>query len=238
MGADEKITLTQAELDAKIADAIKEQGVPQAELDKIIGFRLDRLKKEYADYDELKKFREDHQKAADEKDKKALEEQGKYEEAKAGYEKKIAELQGIITDKDGKIRMVTISNALTNELVKQGAFIEEANALLQTQTIIGDDGAVRIKAKDANGQDTLLSVEEGVKKFLEGRPHLVKAKGAGGGGTGAGGAGAGAGAGSDDLNALNAELIQALQANEHKRAEEIRAKIRANLNTRQVNRIV
>jgi hypothetical protein len=113
-----------------------------------------------------------------------------------------------------------------SEITKQNAYAEETMALIKSQAVFDSkDNSVRIKGKDANGIDTLHSVEEGIKQFLTQRPHLVKVTQKAGGGTGTGGAGAGAGV--DDLNTLNAEYQKATNAGDTKRVRELKVKMNA-----------
>ena len=91
------------------------------------------------------------------------------------------------------------------------------------------DGVVTIKAKDADNIEQSFSVLDGVKSFLEKRPHLVKAENKGGAGTGnAGNAGGGqAGNEGDDLTTLNNLLATQSLNNDFKGATETRTKIKA-----------
>ena len=230
--SDGKITLTQAELDAKIAAAVGDKKFSQADLDghinRISGEIGSRYKVKAEELEELRKFKAEHEKEIEINKQKELEDRKQYDELKKQYEEKIVGLQKIITDKDGKITQITVSNALTGELVKQGAFIEESTALLQPQTVVSENGEICIKGKDANGIDTQLSIEEGVKQFLAKRPHLVKAGSQGGSGTSGGNAGGGAGQG-DDLASLNLQMQEAMHSGDNKRVGELRAKISAQL---------
>ena len=220
--------------DAEGKEIIENKGeeklLPQSQVDAIVQDRLARERSKFADYDDLKKFKSEFEKSQDAKQLQLLEEQKKYQEAKDSYEKKIGEFQGIVTKKDSEISDMKIGNSLITEITKQNAYAEEAMALLRSQAVFDKEGNIRIKGRDANGLEVLNSVEEGVKKFLEGRPHLIKATKKEGGGTGGGqGTAAGAGAGAEDLDTLNAELIEAQRAQDYKKAGEITKKIRAKL---------
>lgn len=223
---------TQAEMDAKIAEATKGL-LNQAQVDSAVESRLNREKGKFADYEELKEFKTKHEKVAEETTQKELEAKKEYEKAKEGYVKKQTELQGIITTKDATIADMTISGALMAEIVKQNAYAEETIALIKGQAVIDKDKNILIKGKDKNGQEVTHSVEEGIKKFLEARPHLVKAGKPGGGGTGAGGAGGGGGGtGGEDLDALNAEFLAAMNRGDRKRAAELKTKMSALLGSK------
>lgn len=224
----DKITLTQTELDAKIA-AGKEGLLTQEQFDSGVKERLNRENKKYANYDELVKFRTEHEKQADEKAQKDLEDRKEFDKVKEGWVTKEKDLQGIITTKDTEISGMRIDHALISEVNKQNAYAEETMALLRTQATFDDNKTIRIKGKDANGIDTMLSIEDGVKKFLEGRPHLIKANKPGGGGTNAGTAGNAAAAGKTDLDSLNAELIEAQRVGDFKKSKELKVKIRATM---------
>ena len=123
-----------------------------------------------------------------------------------------------------------IGNALTGEIINQNGYLEETLAMLRSSAEL-KDGVVTIKGKDANGQDQSLSIADGVKNFLEKRPHLVKAADKGGAGTGnAGNAGAGqAGNEGDDLTTLNNLLASQSLNNDIKGAAETRTKIKEHM---------
>lgn len=209
----------------------------QEQLDNVVKERLAREREKFSDYGDLKKFRDEHQQAADAQVQKQLEEQKEYQRAKDNYEKKIQELSGTVTQKDSHIKDMTISNALVNELIKQGAYVEEAIALLKGNALVTDTGEIRIKSKDANGVDTQLTIADGVKGFLTSRPHLIKATNRGGGGSdgGAGGAGGGAG-GAPDLMKLNEDYIKARASGDYKRAGELKGEINKALTSKGANR--
>lgn len=199
----------------------------QAQVDAIVQERVAREREKYKDYSDLKKFRDEHQKAADEQVQKDLEAQKEYQKAKEAYEKKITDLSGVVTAKDTTIKDMQISNVLISELMRQGAYVEESMALLKSSAVITESGEIKIKGKDANGIDTQLTIADGVKGFLTSRPHLVKATNRGGGGSNGGennSGGAGDGQASD-LMKLNGEYLQAFQAGNHKRAAELKVKI-------------
>lgn len=224
-------TYTKEQVEAMIAEKTK-GALPQDKVDAIVQDRLARERVKYADYEDLRKFKAEHQKQAEEKNLKELEAQKEFEKAKEAYEKKIAEFGGKLTEKDNVIKDMAVRHTLMNEIVKHNAYPEETMALLKQQAVFEGE-AVRIKGKDANGIDIVQSVEEGVKQFLSQRPHLVKAINPNGGGTppGAGG-GAGVGAGADDLNSLNKQLMEARNRGDNKTANEVSLKMRAMVGAR------
>lgn len=204
----------------------------QAKVDAIVQERLARDRAKFADYEDLKKFKTEHEKQLEAATQKELEAKKEYDKLKEGWTKKEQELAGLISQKDLAISDMKIGSALMTEIIRQNAYAEETIALIKSQAVVDKDGNIRIKGRDANGLEILDSVEEGLKKFLTQRPHLVKVSQKAGGGTGAGGTGSsGAGAGGEDLNSLNAELMQAQIRGDVKRANELKIKIRALITT-------
>lgn len=201
----------------------------QPVVDTIVQTRLAREREKYSDYEELRKFRDEHNRGLEQQKQKELESQKNYEEAKKGYESKIGEYSQKLSAKDQEIQNLKIDYALTGEVSRQNGFIEESIALLKNSVTVGTNGELTIKGKDANGIDITMPLADGVKKFYEQRPHLLRSTHKAGAGTGAGdGAGTGVGAGSgqvEDLNSLNAQLVQASSARDFKKMGEIRQKI-------------
>jgi hypothetical protein len=207
----------------------------QDQVDAIIKERLARTKEQYKDYDDLKKFKTEAEQKQNELTQKQLEEQRNYDEAKKGYEKKISDYNELVKQKDQAITSMKISHALAGEVSKQNGYVEESMALLIGSTVIDPNtGEIKIKGKDSNGIDTTLTVEQGVKQFLEARPHLVKVAGRKGGDTnsGTGNTGSGAGKGAQDLSVLNEEYARAQQSGDYKRAGELKKQIRTILTTK------
>ena len=213
-----------AELAAKGNDKL----LTQAQVDAIVQDRLAREKAKYAGYDDLVKFKTEHEKNLDAAKQKELEASKEYEKLKEGWTKKEQELSGVISKKDVEISDMKIGSALMTEIVKQNAYAEETMALIKSQAVFDKENNIRIKGRDANGLEVMDSVEEGIKKFLTQRPHLVKVAGRAGAGTGKGGTGgAGGGTGGDDLNSINAEFVQAQQRGDRKRMNELKIKMSA-----------
>lgn len=220
----------------KIDGVVKLEGgektLTQKEVDFIVEDRLKRERSKYSDYDSLKTKVSDYEKQQDQKTQKDLEEQKKYDEAKKTYETKIQDMQGIVGKKDGEIQDLRISHNLINEITKQNGYVEETLALLKASAQLTADG-VFIKAKDANNIDVILPVSEGVKRFLEARPYLVK-------GTHKQGAGTppatptGGTPEAQDHNALNKEYMDSINRGDFKRSKELKAKLNVILQTKGV----
>lgn len=207
-------------------------------VDKLIDTKANEFKQRYGDYETVKTKLSDYEKRESEKSQKDLEEAKKYDEAKKGYESKIIDAQKQIQERDKRIEDMNISYELTNEINKQNAYAEETLALIKSNAVI-KDGKIRIKGKDSGGFDIEHSVEEGIKKFLESKPHLVKSNfRSGSGGRTGDGAGEdnnnGAGGGTQDINTLNAELMKAMQGTDLKKISELKQKIKAHHSSRGV----
>ena len=205
----------------------------QKALDHIVESRLARERASKADYEDLRKFKEESLRQQDAKTQKELEEQKKYDEAKKGYETQVNQHKEIISKKDQEIIDLKISHALTGEVSNQNGYIEETLALLRSSAVLVD-GKTYIKTKDANGIDVQLPVGEGVKRFLEARPHLVKSNFKSGGGAG-GGSVPNTNPLAEDLNTLNAQLSEAMTRGDQKTMNELNKKIRGQLQTKRVS---
>jgi hypothetical protein len=214
-----------------------DKGLSQDAVNAIVQERLSREREKFKDYDDLVKFKSEHQKQVDAQTQKDLETRKEYDKAKEVYETKIKELSGVVSTKDQSILDMRVGYSLTNELSKANAYVEEATALLKTQ-VISQEGSLFIKGKDANNLDVNLTLEEGVKQFLAKRPHLVKAQARLGAGTTGAASGDGtAASGADDLMTLNEEYLKAHTSGDHKRARELKVKIQQVLTSKRVNRV-
>ncbi len=196
-------------------------------IDKLIDRRVGEIKSRYSDYDDLRKFKSENDKQQEAKVQRDLEEQKKYDEAKKGYENTINQHKELVGKKDQEIVDLRISHSLLNEISRQNGYPEETLALLKSSAMLDGAGNVVIKGKDSNGIDTQLSVAEGIKRFLESRPYLVKSTHKAGGGTPPGtppqgGNGSGAG---EDHNSLNREYMDAISRGDFKRSRELKIKI-------------
>lgn len=213
---------------------IKFTAEQQKEIDRVIAVRLSREREKFSDYDNVKQKLSQYEQADSEKQQKSLEEAKKYEEAKQTYEMKLKKAQEELSVRDRNIQDLQITHALTNEVFKQNGFVEESLALLKNTAII-KEGKVLVKVRDENGLDDELPVEEGVKRFLTSRPHLVKAQARSGAGTPpAGGNNNGGGSVGSDLATLNSELINAMNAGDAKKVSDIKNRIRGQLKNRGV----
>jgi len=187
---------------------------------------------------ELRKFKIEFEKSQETKNQEELIRQKKYDEAEGNLKKQINDLSTKLTEKDNALRERDINYALSTEISNQNGFTEEATALLRKNTFVDANGQVLIKGKDNNGVDTNFSVAEGVKKFLTERPYLVKSNHKSGAGSGNGadnGSGAGNGQG-EDLATLNAQLVEAKRAGNHKEVARIKTAISAGMAKRGVKR--
>lgn len=216
--------------DAKVE--IKFTPDQQKAVDHIVEARLARERAAKADYEDLRRFKEESLKQQDAKAQRELEEQKKYEEAKKGYEGQVNQHKEIISKKDQEIIDLKITHALTGEVSNQNGYIEETLALMRSSAVLVD-GKTYIKTKDANGIDVQLPVGEGVKRFLESKPHLVKSNfKSGAGATGSGATGNQAPA--EDLNTLSKQLSEAMTRGDQKTMNDLNKKIRTQLSVRGV----
>lgn len=198
----------------------------QEAVNNIVQERLAREKEKYKDYDDLQKFKSEHQKQIDAQAQKDLEARKEYDKAKENYEKQLNDAKGVISQKDQMLLDARIGYNLDAELSKQNAYIEEARALLKTAVKVDTEGNLYIDGKDANNMPIKFTIEQGIKDFLTKRPHLVKANARSGAGTTGAAAGeTGAAAGADDLNTLNQQFAVAQQRGDHKGAQALRTKI-------------
>lgn len=227
--------------EAATGEEVKFDEKQQAAVDKIVQARIAREREKYGDYEDLRKFRDEHTKATEQQKQKELEAQKNYEEAKKSLEGKINEFGQKLNAKDQEIQNLKIDFTLTNEISKVGGFVEESVALLKNNVTVGQNGEIVYKTKDANGIDVTMPLTDGVKKFYEQRPHLLKSTHKQGSGSGAGGTGTGSGEGTgsgqaEDLNSLNAQLIDATRGTDLKKISEIKQKIKAAMSAKGVKR--
>lgn len=205
-------------------------------VDKVVQARVAREREKFADYDTLKQRVSEFENQNNAKQQQELEAQKRYEEVKQGYEVKIKNFNDSLQVKERQIQDMQVSHSLTSEVFRQNGYAEETLALLKPSAYV-EDGAVKIKVKDASGQDETLSVEEGVKRFLANRPHLVKVTVKSGAGTssGTGNTNGGAVVGTD-LSSLNVQLVDAINARDLKKVSEIKGKIQMALASKGVSR--
>lgn len=216
---------------------VKFDETQQKAVDTIVQQRIAREREKFSDYEDLRKFKTEYEKSQDQVKQKELENQKNYEEAKKGYEGKLSEFSQKLTAKEQEIQNLRVEHTLTNEISKNNGFIEESVALLKGQVKIDATGNMVIAGKDANGLDINIPLADGVKKFYDQRPHLVKSTHKAGGGTGSGNAdttgtgNSGTGA-STDLNYLNAQLLKAQGSGDGKQYNEIKAQIKSVLKSK------
>ena len=204
----------------------------QQQVDGMIQQRLTREKEKFANYDELAKFKTDHEASTEAQTQKDLESKQQYEAAQKVNLDKIIALESIISGHKTQIEGMKIDQSLGNEINKQNGFLEESLALLKSSVTVNETGVVMVKGKDSNNIDTLLSVEQGVKQFLESKPHLVKATQNAGAGTHSSPDGTVVTQGTANLEQLNLEYQQKLNIRDIKGAEEVRTKIQTILNAK------
>jgi hypothetical protein len=203
------------------APEVKQVTMSQEALDKLVQERIARTESKYAGFEEMQSELSKYREQQDLGKQKELEEQKRYEELKDGWSKKEQEYQDLLKQKEDNIAQERIVNSL-GVAVSQANAYPEAIDLLRSNTVY-EDGQIKIKGKDSNGMDGLLSVEEGVKQFLDQKPYLVKASGTGGSGTPP----AGQGGSPSPTEDLVKELSLAQQSGDRKKVNEIKTKMRA-----------
>lgn len=220
-------SITDTKIDGQGVGDLKFTDEQQKFIDKVIDRRVNEVKSKFTDYDDLRKFKSEHDKVRELQTQKELEEQKKYDEAKKTYETQINQHKDLLSKKDLEINNLRIEHKLINEIAANNGYAEESLALLKSSAILDSNGNVVIKGKDANGFDTQLPVGEGVKRFLESRPYLVKSTHKAGAGTASAAGNAGTGDGkTTDHSSLNKELFEAQSRGDFKRAAEIRSQLK------------
>lgn len=207
----------------------------QEKVDQIVQDRLARERQKYADYDTMRQKLNEFEKMNSEKAQKDLEAGKQYEEAKKNLESKLKDYEGKLTEKDRAINDMKIGNSLTAAISLQNGYVEETSALLKGNTILDQDGSIKVKIRDTNGVEQLLPVEEGVKRFLTSRPHLIKSTARSGSGTGSSTPNEPGDSQGTDLNSLNIQLQQALKVGDFKKAGDLKGKIKLVLVSKGVN---
>jgi hypothetical protein len=212
----------------------------QQEIDNIVKTRIAREREKFADYDELRKFKDDHTRQTEAQKQKDLEEQRKYNEVLAERDKRLAEAQRVIQEKDNNIKTMRVRHSLISELNAQNAYADDAVELISGSAILRDDGTIAIKGRDSNGIETEFALQEGIKRFLQTKPHLVRAGQGGGSGTG-GNAGSGTpplGGSGEDLMTLNRSLSDAMVRGDRKAINEIKGKINQHMANKGISRVM
>ena len=189
----EQITITQAELDAKIEEGKK--GVigeltSVREENRGMKAKLDQIQK---DFDAMKATAD---KASQEAEKTKLEGQGKYEEAlahaKTGYEAELKKATDRAAELAARLETVSIDNAILNAASGQviDGKAKQVVTLLKSEFSVKlkDDGSIDIMTSDGKpvfGTDgkQVADIAGLTSKYLSDNQHLVKATGAAGAGT-------------------------------------------------------
>ncbi len=206
----------------------------QADMDRVVQDRLGRDRAKYADYEDLAKFKKEHEATESEAAQKSLEERKEYDKVKDQWGRDKEELQSQLADSKLQIQAGKIGSTLTTEISKQNAY-SDAVELLRPLVKYGEDGSITIRGKDANGMDADLTVAQGVEQFLKDKPYLVKGSGGGGGDTAGGGAGAGGGG---EKRNLSQELQNAMAVGDRKKINELKLEIKASHATRGMQQIL
>lgn len=208
----------------------------QTDVDTIVQERVARERKKYADYEDLRKFKDSHEQENEAARTKALEEQKKYDELKKGWEDKENKYKAGLAEKEQQINSLKIDHALNAELAKLNAY-PDAAAILKPMITLSADGTPQMKGKDQVGNEVAIPIADGIKKFLEERSYLIKANNQpGGGGTPPAGHGGGGGEGEVKLEDLNNQLAKAQATNDYKKAQEIKGKISTYFSSKGISR--
>lgn len=196
----------------------------QSEVDRIVQDRINRERQKYGDYEDLIKFKQEHEKNTSLQEQKLLEEKQEYDKLKQGWGTEKDQLNQKINELNLKIQSSEITSKLQVETLKQNAY-PAAVDLVKSLAKMNEDGNITIRGKDANGIDTDLTVEEGMKQFLKENPYLVKGSGQGGAGTGNPGGQGGGDQGTGEP--LHVQLQNAMAVGDRKKITELKAQIRA-----------
>jgi hypothetical protein len=208
----------------------------QKVVDHVVETRLARERAKYADYEDLSRFRQEHLQKQDKAAQEELEKSKKYEESKKIYETQINQTKELVGKKDAEIQDLRISHSLINEINKQNGYAEETLALVKNTAVLDANGNVLIKSRDANGIEVQLPVGEGIKRFLESRPYLIKSTHKAGAGSSSGTPPPSANE-AINLNELNMQYAEAMNRRDWKKVQELTAKIRGQLQAKGVQSV-
>lgn len=165
-----------------------EQTFTQAEVEKLIGKRLERERKKIAskfdgiDPDQYKAWQSEKEQAEVELQKK----RGEFDNIlKSTVEKKDAEIEALRQ----QIQKVEVDGALLNAASKHGAVApDQVSSLLRNSIRLGSDGKAEVVDTNGNPRYSdsgdLFTPSELVSEFLTANPHFVKASAGGTGSTG------------------------------------------------------
>jgi hypothetical protein len=211
----------------------------QQDVNNIVEERLSRERKKYEGFDDLKKFKTEHEATLQKQQQKTLEEQQEYEKLKTGFVEKEKNYQTQIGDLNGRIKSMRVDNALKEVVMQFNAF-PESIPVLREQVDVDNDGNVKLKGVDTYGNNALIDLAAGAKQFFEKKPHLVRAASQNGAGSGTPPSGGGnppnGGNNGSNLNTLADDYEKAFMRGDHKTAKEIKGKMQQHLNSKGVNR--
>lgn len=142
-----------------------EKTFTQAELDELIAKRIERERKKFADYDELKSKLSEFESQAEEKRQSELTDLQKAQEQAQQFEAKVQELTAQLEAERTKSQDQALK--ATYKQVASSFGIVDVEAAL----ILSDLSAVSF---DENGE--VIGVEDAVKKLIEHKPYLVAKK--------------------------------------------------------------
>ena len=208
-----------------VTPPVENPALSQDHVNSIIKREVAKVEEKYAGYNDLAKFKQDHEADSKKLEESKLEETKEYNKLKDNWGTKEKEYQGQISAKDAEIKSIKIDNELTNAVMKYGAFPEAAK-LIRDLVKASDDGSITISGKNEQGIDSDLTVDQGVKNFLKEKPWLVKATGSGGAGTLTAGEVNNVGNNTDPMADAN-ELQAAIRSGDRKKIMEVKAKIGA-----------
>lgn len=201
---------------------VEEKMIPQSQVDNIVKTRLAREREKYSDYEELAKFKTEYEKRKEIETQRTLEEEKRYEELKKSWNEKEGQYKSLLGEKEKEIESIRISNSISSAVLKNNAY-PDAVDLLKSRAVVRD-GKVMIVGTDANGMSQEMTIDEGVKSFLNERPYLVKASSTNGSGTPT----VGGSAGTVQRN-LADELQSAINSGNLVKKREIKQQIRDSL---------
>lgn len=134
----------------------------QAELDDIVAKRLERERKKFADYDDLKTKATEYEQKQEEQRLAALTETERAQELAKQHEEKIAELQKQLSEKDERAN----KRLIKAEFIK---FAEKAGIVdVEAALVLSDLSTVQV-----DEHDNVDGVEALVKSLVESKPYLV-----------------------------------------------------------------
>src|SRR5690625_3502034 len=143
------------------AEGSEDKTFTQAELDEIIANRIERERKKYADYDDVKTKLSELEKEAEERRLAELSEKERAEELAKKYEQEKSELAEQLTELQRKVEREKVTNAFIVEAQAAGiAYIDDALKLADL-TDVKVDG------------DAVTGIDVVVKELVESRPFLL-----------------------------------------------------------------